>query len=184
MIARVFRNRPEAGADVATTFLRWTCMRAAFHRGYVLTSSLYFVVAAGLSAFQLLCLGAVVAVTLALADIPTGVWSDAFSRKWPLVIGHGFLAAGMVLTGVVTAFPLLVVTQVLWGLGWAFSGGADVAWLTDELDRPDSSEPPSVPLQLHLLRKRRVQSLIGGWKGWVPLRRQKPRTPRCQSCSR
>src|SRR5438105_651852 len=159
MIARVFRTRSEAGADVATTFLRWTCMRAAFHRGYVLTSSLYFVVAAGLSAFQLLCLGAVVAVTLALADIPTGVWSDAFSRKWPLVIGHGFLAAGMVLTGVVTAFPLLLVTQVLWGLGWAFSSGADVAWITDELDRPERTA--------RLLTARARWDLVGGASGMV-----------------
>ena len=30
----------------------------------------------------------------------------------------------------------LLVTQVLWGLGWAFSSGADVAWLTDELGQP------------------------------------------------
>ncbi|HEX3724353.1 MAG TPA: hypothetical protein VHV31_16310, partial [Nitrolancea sp.] len=66
-----------------------------------------------------------------------GVWSDTVSRKWPLVIGHGFLAAGMALTGLVTAFPLIMLTQVLWGLGWAFSGGADVAWLTDELNQPE-----------------------------------------------
>ena len=65
-----------------------------------------------------------------------GAWSDTFSRKWPLVAGHGFLAAGMVLTGLVTAYPLILCTQVLWGLGWAFSGGADVAWLTDELAQP------------------------------------------------
>src|SRR2546427_4897693 len=122
--------------DVATTFLHWTCLRAAFHRGYVLTSTLYFVIDAGLSAFQLLVLGAIVAVTLTVSDIPAGVWSDAFSRKWPLVIGHGFLAAGMMLTGVVTGFGWLLVTQVLWGLGWAFSSGADVAWLTDELGQP------------------------------------------------
>ncbi len=75
-------------------------------------------------------------VTLVLSDIPTGVWSDAIGRKWPLVIGHLLLAAGMAMTGVVTAFPLIVVTQVLWGLGWAFLTGADVAWLTDELDQP------------------------------------------------
>src|SRR6266852_4034345 len=97
----------ETLAHVTTTFLRWTFLRAVFHRGYVLASSLYFVVDAHLSASQLVLLGTVVSVTLVLSDIPAGAWSDAFSRKWPLVIGHGFLAAGMVLTGVVTAFPLL-----------------------------------------------------------------------------
>jgi hypothetical protein len=32
---------------------------------------------------------------------------------------------------------LILVTQVLWGLGWAFLTGADVAWVTDELAQPD-----------------------------------------------
>jgi MFS family permease len=123
--------------DPARTFLRWTGLRAGVHRGYVLVSGLYFVVDIGMSAAQLVVLGAVVAVTLLLSDIPGGVWSDAVSRKRALLLGHGFLAAGMVLTGVATGFGLVVVTQVLWGLGWAFSGGADVAWLADELDRPD-----------------------------------------------
>jgi predicted MFS family arabinose efflux permease len=123
--------------DIATTFLRWTYLRAVCHRGYVLTSGLYFVLTADLPASRLVVLGAVMGLTLVLSDIPAGVWSDAFSRKRPLVIGHGFLAAGMMLTGLVTAFPLILASQVLWGLGWAFSIGADVAWLTDELDRPD-----------------------------------------------
>src|SRR5256885_2268406 len=111
-------------------------MRAVFHRGYVLTSSLYFVISAHLTASQLVLLGAVMATTLVLSDIPAGVWSDSLSRKWPLVIGHGLMAAGMVMTGFVAAFPLLLLTQVLWGLGWGFSSGADVAWITDELDEP------------------------------------------------
>ena len=110
--------------------------RAVFHRGYVLTSGIYFVINARLSAAEIIGLGIVIAVTLTLSDIPTGAWSDTFSRKWPLVAGHGFLAAGMALTGLVTAYPLIVGTQVLWGLGWALSGGADVAWLTDELAQP------------------------------------------------
>jgi hypothetical protein len=107
-----------------------------FHRGYVLTSGICFVIDARLSASEIIGLGVVVAVTLTLSDIPAGAWSDAFSRKWPLVAGHGLLAAGMMLTGFVTAYPLVVCTQVLWGLGWAFFGGADVAWLTDELAQP------------------------------------------------
>jgi MFS family permease len=130
--------RPVSGpGDVVRAYVRWTCLRAVFHRGYVLTSSLYFVVSAHLSAMQLLMLGTVMAATMVVSDVPTAVWSDALSRKWPLVIGHAFLAAGMAMTGLVTGFEWIVVTQVLWGLGWALWSGADVAWLTDELNRPE-----------------------------------------------
>lgn len=119
-------------ASLQRLFLIWTFMRAASHRGYVLVSSLYFVLTAHLAAPQLLLLGTAVSAALLLADIPAGAWSDAVSRKWPLVIGHCFLAAGMLLTGLVTAFAALLIAQLLWGLGWAFSSGADVAWITDE----------------------------------------------------
>src|SRR5262245_61926545 len=123
--------------NVVTTFWLWAYLRTVFHRGYVLTSGLYFVVEAHLSASQIVSLGTAMSVTLVLTDIPTGVWSDAIGRRWPLVIGHLCLAAGMAMTGVVAAFPLILVTQILWGLGWAFLTGADVAWITDELAQPD-----------------------------------------------
>jgi MFS family permease len=123
--------------DLTVIFLRWAFVRAVFHRGYVLTAGLYLVIVAHLAATQLLVLGTVMSVTLLVSDLPTGVWSDAVSRKWPLVTGHMFLAAGMTMTGLVTAFPLLVIAQSLWGLGWGFSSGADVAWITDELSQPD-----------------------------------------------
>lgn len=111
-------------------------LRSVFHRGYVLTSSLYFVVVAHLSAAQLVLLGTIMSLTLVVCDIPAGVWADAIGRRWPLVIGQLLLGAGMVLTGLVTTFPSLVVTQVLWGLGWACLNGADSAWLNDELNDP------------------------------------------------
>src|SRR6266581_6434174 len=132
----LLRQRSLERRDVVTIFLRWIFMRGALNRGYVLTSGLYFVVGAHLSASQIVFLGTVMSATLMLTDIPTGVWADALGRKWPLVIGHLSLSAAMVMTGLVTAFPLMVVTQVLWGLGWAFLIGADVAWITDELDQP------------------------------------------------
>ena len=99
-----------AGSDVATTFLRWTAMRAACHRGHVLVSGLYFVVDARLSASQLLVLGSVVAGTMVLAAVPTGAWADTVNRKRPIVVGHLFLATGMAMLGLVTAFPLIVAT--------------------------------------------------------------------------
>jgi MFS family permease len=155
----LLRQRSLERRDVVTIFLRWTYVRAVFHRGYVLTSGLYFVVNAHLSASQIVFLGTVMSATLVLMDIPTGVWADALGRKWPLVIGHLFLAAGMAMTGVVTAFPLILVTQVLWAGGWAFLTGADVAWITDELDQPQRIA--------HVLTASARWDLVGGATGMV-----------------
>jgi hypothetical protein len=54
-----------------------------FHRGYVLASGLYFVLAAHLSAAQLVLLGTVMALTLLVSDIPAGVWSATIRVPWP-----------------------------------------------------------------------------------------------------
>ncbi len=123
--------------DVAGLFIRWTCMRAVFHRGYWLVTSLYLVTDADLSAFQLVFIGTAQGITALLFEVPTGVMADTISRKWSIVIAHLLMGTGMLVTGLVTAFPALVATQMLWGLAWTFSSGADVAWLSDELDRPE-----------------------------------------------
>ncbi|MBI1813659.1 MAG: MFS transporter [Deltaproteobacteria bacterium] len=123
--------------DVAATFVRWTFMRAIFHRGWWLVTSLYLVVDANLSPFQLVFIGTAQGLTALAFEIPTGVMADTISRKWSIVIAHLVMGTGMLVTGLVTTFPALVATQMLWGLAWTFSSGADVAWLTDELDRPE-----------------------------------------------
>ena len=122
--------------DVATTFIWWSSIHAVFHRGWWLVTSLYLVVEADLSAAQLLVYGAVLALTTVVAEIPTGVTADTISRKWSLVIAHLAMGVGMTMTGFVTAFPLILVTQVFWSLGWTFLSGADIAWVTDELNQP------------------------------------------------
>src|SRR5215471_6732191 len=83
-IFRRFARRERATSDlhrhhdlekrnVVTIFLSWRYMRAVFHRGYVLTSSLYFVVTAHLSASQIVLLGTAMSVTLVVLNIPTGI---------------------------------------------------------------------------------------------------------------
>ena len=99
-------------------------------------ASLYLV-EAGLSPFQLVFLGTAQGLVALAFEVPTGVMADAVSRKWSIVIAHLVMGTGMLATGLLTSFPALVVTQMLWGLGWTFSSGAEVAWLTDELDQPD-----------------------------------------------
>lgn len=123
-------------ADVAGVFLRWAFARSLCFRGYWIVTSLYLVVVADLSAFQLVFLGTAMEVTVLVSEVPTGVMADTISRKWSIVISHGLMGVGMLTTGFVTTFPALVVAQMLWGFGWTFSSGADVAWVSDELAEP------------------------------------------------
>jgi hypothetical protein len=87
-------GRAMARDDVATTFLRWAWMRALSFRGYWLVTSLYLVIDADLSAFQLVFLGTAMELTILISEIPTGVMADTISRKWSIVISHVLMGSG------------------------------------------------------------------------------------------
>jgi MFS family permease len=110
--------------------------RAVLHNGWWLVTSVYLVVDAGLSPSQLVLIGVAQGVIALVFEIPAGVVADTISRKWSLVVSHALMGTAMIATGLVTDFGPLVATQMLWGLSWTFASGADVAWITDELDEP------------------------------------------------
>jgi MFS family permease len=110
---------------------------ASMHRGYWFVASLYLVLDAHLSAFQLVTIGVVQSIVAFVVEVPAGVVADAISRKWSLFISHVLMGSAIICTGLTTSFPLLVVTQSVWGVAWAFASGADVAWITDELNAPE-----------------------------------------------
>ncbi len=124
------------GPELDTVFVRWVWCRALLHRGWWLVTSVYLVVDAHLSAAQLVLIGVAQGTIALLFEVPAGVIADTLSRKWSLVVSHVLMGAAMIATGLVTGFGLLVATQVLWGLSWTFASGADVAWISDELDDP------------------------------------------------
>jgi MFS family permease len=124
------------GPDLVAVFLRWIWWRAVLHRGWWLVTSVYLVVDAELSASQLVLIGVGQALVALVFEVPAGVLADAVSRKWSIVVSHVLMGAAMSATGLVTDFGLLVATQMLWGLSWTFASGAEVAWITDELDQP------------------------------------------------
>jgi hypothetical protein len=119
-----------------TVFVRWTWCRAVLHRGWWLVTSVYLVVDAGLSASELVLVGVAQSLVAILFEVPAGVVADTFSRKWSLVASHLLMGTAMVATGLVAGFGPVVATQMLWGLSWTLTSGADVAWITDELDEP------------------------------------------------
>ena len=128
---------PTCGLPFTTAFLRWALVRAALARGWWLATAAYLVVVVELSPALLVLVGVFQGVTVVIAEVPAGVLADTISRRLALVVAHVVMGAGMTLTGVVTGYPSVVLGQCLWGLGWAISSGADVAWITDEFDRPD-----------------------------------------------
>src|SRR5882724_6892338 len=100
-------------SDLATGFLRWTCVRAALARGYWLTTALYLVVVANLTPAELVLIGTFQGATVLIAEVPAGVLADAVSRRLALVTGHVVTGIGMSMAGMVRSFPLLVVSQCL-----------------------------------------------------------------------
>lgn len=148
-------------------YLAWRFAKAMSFRGYWLVTSLYIVVVADLSAFQLVFLGTAMEVTVLVCEMPTGVMADTVSRKWSLVTSHVLMGAGMIVTGFVTDYALLVASQVLWGVGWTFSSGADVAWITDELDDPSRIDRVLTRTFRHL-QYGAIGGMVGfGLLGWA-----------------
>lgn len=138
-------------------FLWWSALWSLAFRGYGLAALIYFVVDADLEPLQLVALGTALEVAVLVSEIPTGVVADTLSRKRSIVISHVIMGVSFAAVGLTTEFWPLMLTQVAWGVGWTFTSGADVAWITDELDDPSRIDGV-------LARKARWQ-LLGGVVG-------------------
>jgi DHA3 family tetracycline resistance protein-like MFS transporter len=97
------------------------------------TSAIYRVESVGLNPLQLVLVGTTLEVTAFLFEIPTGVVADTYSRRLSVIIGMFLVGIGFVVEGVAPLFPLVLLSQVIWGLGWTFISGARSAWITDEI---------------------------------------------------
>lgn len=131
-------ERPHPGPRVlARRFLLWNFLRAVLHNGWWLVTSFFMAVDAGLSPTQLLLIAAAQGVASILFEVPAGVVADTLGRKRAIVASHVLMATAMAVTGLFPSFVPLMLAQMLWGISWTFTSGSDVAWATDEIDRPD-----------------------------------------------
>lgn len=106
---------------------------ALFFSIFATVSSIYRIQDAGLNPFQLLLVGTVLEASTLLFEIPTGVVADVYSRRRSIIIGVVLIGLGFMLEG---AFPILItilLAQVVWGIGFTFTSGAEEAWIADEL---------------------------------------------------
>lgn len=97
-------------------------------------SALYRIQEVGLNPLQLVLVGTVLEVSAFLFEIPTGVVADTISRRLSIIVGTAIMGVGFALEGLVPVFAVVLIAQVLWGLGYTFTSGATEAWLADELN--------------------------------------------------
>ncbi|HZU76020.1 MAG TPA: MFS transporter, partial [Dehalococcoidia bacterium] len=88
---------------------------------------------AHLGPLQLVLVGTALEGSALMFQVPTGALADVFSRRLSVVIGHALTGAGFVLWGASTQFELILLAQVVWGLGYTFVSGAEEAWIAGEI---------------------------------------------------
>ncbi len=96
-------------------------------------SAVYRITEAGLNPLQLILVGTVLELTVLLADVPTGVLADVYSRRLSMIVGYVLIGVGYILEGSLPIFASILLAQVVWGFGYTFVSGAFQAWLSDEL---------------------------------------------------
>ncbi|MGB2963548.1 MAG: MFS transporter [Anaerolineales bacterium] len=83
--------------------------------------------------FQLVFVSTVFTVTTLLFEIPTGLVADVYSRRLSVIIGYALMGIGAIIQGIFQLYVLILIAQVVWGIGFTFISGAKDAWIADEI---------------------------------------------------
>lgn len=110
----------------------------------------------GLNPFQIVLIGTALELSYFLFEVPTGIVADIYSRRMSVIIGTFMLGAGFIVMGAVPDFWVMLVSQVICGIGFTFLSGAQEAWIADEI-----GEQRAGPAFLRGSQAATVGSLIG-----------------------
>ncbi len=93
----------------------------------------YQVQVVGLDPLQIVLVGTLMEIVCFIAQVPTGVIADLYSRKLSLVIGYGMMGVGILVVGAVPTFTAVLIGHAIWGIGAVCIDGAQEAWAADEI---------------------------------------------------
>ena len=86
----------------------------------------------GLSPLQLVLVGTALEATYFLFEIPTGIVADVYSRRLSVIAGTALLGAGLLVVAV-PSFLVILLGNVVMGIGYTLISGALEAWIVDEI---------------------------------------------------
>ena len=93
----------------------------------------YQVEVARLNSLQLVLVGTVLEFVAFVCQVPTGVLADIYSRRSAVILGILLFGLAFVIEGSFPRFDVILVSQILFGIGATLSDGAEQAWITDEV---------------------------------------------------
>lgn len=137
-------------------FLLMTAGSSLFYDLVFTVNMVYQATIVGLNPLQLVLVGTTLEVSAFLFEIPTGIVADLYSRKLSIVIGFALIGVGFLLEGSVPQFWAILLSQVLWGIGYTFTSGAREAWLADEIGEKEAN-----PLYLRASQVAMIAGLVG-----------------------
>ena len=144
--------------DAFAVYLLLQGGQAVFYTLVFTLNIVYFVTVLDLTPLQLVLVGTVLETSVFLFEVPTGVVADVYSRRLSIIIGLLLLGSAFIVMGAIPVYAAVLISQVIWGIGYTFTSGATEAWIADEIgeDRAGNafvrgSQAGSVGSQLGIL---------------------------------
>ena len=110
---------------------------ALFFMLWATVASVYRIEEVGLDPLRLVLLGTALEVAVLVFEVPTGVLADTYGRKRSVVTGFLLMGSGFALEGAIPLFWTVLISQMIWGVGYTFISGALEAWIADEAPERD-----------------------------------------------
>jgi DHA3 family tetracycline resistance protein-like MFS transporter len=94
---------------------------------------LYLVRVLQFSPLELILMGTAMEATIFVAEVPTGVVADTYSRRLSVIIGFLGMGAAIVGVGLSSTAWVVITLWGCWGFAYTFQSGAYEAWIADEV---------------------------------------------------
>ncbi len=138
-------------------------MRAFAAFGFGVTfgiNMVYQVAMVGLNPLQLVLVGTMLEVSAFVFEIPTGVLADVYSRRLSVIIGYFIIGLGFFVEAIPT-FAMVLLAQLIWGLGYTFISGASDAWIVDEVGNERATKA--------FVQAQRLSIIVGFVALWISI---------------
>lgn len=98
-----------------------------------MVSSVYQVEVVRLTPLQLVLVGTVLELVTLICQVPTGALADLYSRRLSVILGYSLLGVSYLIQALIPRFDAILLAQIVLAAGFSFVGGAEEAWVTDEI---------------------------------------------------